>query len=243
MAKGDPDIDQYKLKEMVTIAQLGPERAKELIIPQQQNTTSLEQSRAQLIEFSAMLEGEPIIVSPRDAHLVHFRALQARVFPMLNQMAQIKPASAVPGQMMNSVTMAVQHGEAHLDMLLQSKAVKHKDIAPELEALKQAQKILATIAQQTEAEAAQAQAAQQQQVGQTLSNVSAALRTPQGQAAVANMTQAMGGGAAGMPMPQSGTGGPTGAPIPNPPATMQTALGLNPPATPSPMTAAPQGAA
>jgi len=243
LARGDPDIDQYKLKEMVTIAQLGPERAKELLIPQQQNTTSLEQGREQLIEFSAMLEGEPIVVSPRDAHLVHFRALQARVFPMLTQMAQIKPASAVPGQMMNSVVMAVQHGEAHLDMLLQSKAVKHKDIAPELQALKQAQQILQQIAQQTQAEAAQASAAQQQQIGQTMSNVANALRTPQGQNAVANMTQAMSGGASAMPMPQSGTGGPGGAPIPNPPATMQTALGLNPPAKPSPATAAPQGAA
>jgi len=243
MAKGDPDIDQYKLKEMVTIATLGPERAKELLIPQAENTTSLEQSRAQLIEFSAILEGEPIIVSPRDAHLVHFRALQARVFPMLNQMAQIKPASSVPPQMMNSVVMAVQHGEAHLDMLLQSKAVKHKDIAPELQALKQAQQILQQIAQQTEQEQAQAQAAQQAQVAQTLTNVSQALRSPGVADAAGRVMQAAGGGAAPMPMPQQGTGGPGGGPVPNPAPVPQQMLGLNPPAQPAPMTAAPQGAA
>jgi hypothetical protein len=241
LARGDPDIDQYKLKEMVTIAQLGPERAKELLIPQQENTTSLEQSRAQLIEFSAMLEGEPIVVSPRDAHLIHFRALQQRVFPMLNQMAQIKPASSVPGQMMNSVTMAVQHGEAHLDMLLSTKQVKQKDIAPEMQALKQAQKILAQIAQQTEAEAQQQQAAQQQALGQTLTNVSQALRSPGVADAANRVMEAATGGAPGMPPPQPGTGGPGGGPMPlSPMASM--AMGGNPPAQPSPLNAPPQGA-
>jgi hypothetical protein len=248
VARGDPDIDQYKLKEMVTIAQLGPERAKELLIPQQENTTSLEQARAQLIEFSAMLEGEPIVVSPRDAHLIHFRALQQRVFPMLNQMAQIKPASSVPPQMMNSVTMAVQHGEAHLDMLLQSKAVKQKDIAPEMEALKQAQKILTQIAQATEQEQAlaqqqQAAAAQAQQANMMTAATQAMREAGVDPANVASrVMQAAGGGAMPMPPPQPGTGGPTGAPIPNPPAQMTAALGGAPPQRPEPATAAAPGA-
>lgn len=244
LARGDPDIDQYKLKEMVTIAQLGPERTKELLIPQQQNTTSLEQSRAQLIEFSAMLEGEPIVVSPRDAHLIHFRALQARVFPMLNQMAQIKPATSVPPQMMNSVVSAVQHAEAHLDMLLQSKAVKQKDIEPEMKALKQAQQILAQIGEETQKEAAAQQQAAQAQAANQMTQITQAMR----QAGVdpaqvaSRVMQASGGGAMGMAPPQPGTGGPGGGPVPNPSPISTMALGGAPPAQPNPLTAAPQGA-
>jgi hypothetical protein len=244
LARGDPDIDQYKLKEMVTIAQLGPERTKELLIPQQQNTTSLEQSRAQLIEFAAMLEGEPIVVSPRDAHLIHFRALQARVFPMLNQMAQIQPAQAVPPQMMNSVVSAVQHAEAHLDMLLQSKAVKEKDIEPEIKALKQAQQMLAQIGEQAQKEqAAQAQAAQAQAANEmtqaTMQMRSAGIDPAQ---VASRVMQAGSGGAMGMPPPQPGTGGPGGGPVPNPSPISTMAAGGAPPATPNPLTAAPQGA-
>jgi len=248
VARGDPDIDQYKLKEMCTIAQLGPERAKELLIPEQQNTSSLEQSRQQLIEFSAMLEGEPIVVSPRDAHLVHFRALQARVFPMLNQMAAMQPASAVPSQMMNSVTMAVQHGEAHLDMLLQSKAVKQKDIAPEIEALKQAQKILAGIVQQTQAEQAQAQAqqqaAQEAQVSNIITQVTQNMRAagvhPAKDRPGAILEAAL-GGAYPMAPPQPGTS--AAGPLPNQPPLATMAAGGNPPQFPSPFGAPPPGAA
>jgi hypothetical protein len=86
-------------------------------------------------------------------------------------------------------------------MLLQSKVVKQKDIAPEIEALKQAQKILAGIAQQTEAEA------QQQAVGQTLTNVVQARRSPGVADAAARVAQAASGGVAPVNMPQTGTGG------------------------------------
>jgi hypothetical protein len=247
VARGDPDIDQYKLKEMYTIAQLGPERAKELLIPQQSNTTSLEQARQQLIEFSAMLEGEPIVVSPRDSHLVHFRALQQRVFPMLNQMLQIKPATAVPSQMMNSITMAVQHGEAHLDMLLQSGAVKQKDIEPEMSALKQAQKGLAQIGQavqqEEQAQQQQQQAAQQAATANLITEVDQAMRkggVRPGDNPGRVMQTIMAGLLPQMPT-QPGTSGAGVTPNPSPLSTM--ASGGNPPATPDQFTAAPQGAA
>ena len=237
VARGDPDIDQWKLKEMVTIAQLGPERCKELLIPQQENTQSLEASRAQIIEYSAMLEGEPVVVSPRDNHLVHFRTLQQRVFPMLTQMQQIQPATAVPKQMMNSATMAVQHGEAHLDMLMQSGAVKQKDIAPEIKALKQAQQILTQIAQATVQEQNQAQqaaqAAQQAATANLITQVDQAMRRGGVKPGddPAKIFQTVLGGIAPQTPPQPGTNG-NRPPIVGPMGAM--ASGGNPPAMPSP---------
>jgi hypothetical protein len=173
---------------------------------------------------------------------VHFRALQQRVFPMLNQMAAIQPASSVPPQMMNSATMAVQHGEAHLDMLLQSKAVKQKDIAPEIQALKQAQQILAKIAQQTEQEQAAAQQQQQAAAQAQASNIITQVTQNMRQAGhpPERVLQAALGGALPMGPPQPGTN--TGGPVPNPPPLATMATGGNPPAMPNPFGAAPPGA-
>jgi septal ring factor EnvC (AmiA/AmiB activator) len=170
--------------------------------------------------------------------------LQARVFPMLNQMATIKPAQAVPGQMMNSVVSAVQHAEAHLDTLLQSGAVKEKDIAPEIKALKAAQQILAQIGEQAQKEEAAQNAAAQAQAGNEMTAATQAMRSAgiDPSQVASRVMQAAGGGAMGMPPPQPGTGGPGGGPVPNPtPMSIMTGGGA-PPAQPSPLTAAPQGA-
>jgi hypothetical protein len=161
---------------------------------------------------------------------------------MLNQMAAIQPASSVPPQMMNSATMAVQHGEAHLDMLLQSKAVKQKDIAPEIQALKQAQQILAKIAQQTEAEQAaaqqQQQAAAQAQASNIITQVSQNMRA--GGHDPAHVLQSALGGALPQAPPQPGTS--AAGPLPNQPPLQVMAMGGSPPAMPNPFGAAPQGA-
>jgi hypothetical protein len=166
---------------------------------------------------------------------------------MLQQMSTIQPATAVPPQMMNSVTMAVQHGEAHLDMLLQSKAVKTKDIEPEIQALKAAQKMLSQIAQQSvqEQQAAQAQqqAAQQAQVSNIITQVTQNMRQAGVNPAIdspGRVLDAALGGAQPMPPPQPGTAAQ--GPLPNPPALATMASGGNPPAWPNPFGAAPQGA-
>jgi uncharacterized protein YoxC len=163
---------------------------------------------------------------------------------MLNQMVQIKPAQSVPGQMMNSVTTAVQHAEAHLDMLLQSKAVKQKDIEPEIKALKQAQAMLAQIGEAVQQEEqAQAQAAQAQAANEMTQATEQMRQAGIDPAQVASrVMQAGSGGAMGMPPPQPGTGGPGGGPVPNPSPMAVMAAGGTPPAQPNPLTAAPQGA-
>lgn len=107
---GNPNIDQQKLMERNLASQVGHDIAKELMIPQEDQTVMAEATRQQLIELGPLFQGEQIEVSPRDNHVIHMDVLMGKAGQL---MSQITPDSV------NEMTMMViqnvaQHYMGHL---------------------------------------------------------------------------------------------------------------------------------
>ncbi len=74
---GDPDFNQQRMKEIVAIERVGPVLAKEILVPQPDETVVAEAARAQMEETTTMRTlQQPVPVSPRDNDLVHAKWLR-----------------------------------------------------------------------------------------------------------------------------------------------------------------------
>lgn len=75
----NPRINQIKLLTRDVSALLGNDAADELVIPEEDNTIEAEATRMQLMEIDAMLAGDDIPVSPRDAHDIHMNVMEQKL--------------------------------------------------------------------------------------------------------------------------------------------------------------------
>ena len=117
--KGDPDVDQKELKMRDIESLVGPEVAKLLVIPGQDQTVIAIASRQQLIESSTMYDLQmPIPVVPSDNHLVHATILEALLkevaAPIISQ-NQDNP------QLQKSIELNINHMGDHLAQMVELK--------------------------------------------------------------------------------------------------------------------------
>lgn len=69
--KGNPLYNQRALEVEDVTARVNADFAKKVLLPENDPTVQAEQSRLQQIELSLILQGQPVPVSPRDAHDIH----------------------------------------------------------------------------------------------------------------------------------------------------------------------------
>lgn len=111
---GNPYIDQSKLVFRDVEAMAGAEIAKDLYIPQADQTVTTEGERQQMMESIAMSEsGLPIPVSPRDNHIVHGQTVQK----LLTQIAApLLEKTDTAGQTSKIAELNLNHLGEHLQL-------------------------------------------------------------------------------------------------------------------------------
>lgn len=133
-----PLYDQYAVEREKLAAQVGPDFADRVLLPQNDPTIVAEQTRWQLLESDLLLNGQEVPVSPRDNHEVHLQTL----IPVIQQLAAaMTTAPDGPGLMAVVAAHAMQHAQA-----LQASG---KPISPEIQQmiqmLQQAQQALQSL--------------------------------------------------------------------------------------------------
>lgn len=88
--KGNPLYNQRQLELEDLTARMSTDFAKRVLLPENDPTQQVEQQRQQQMEMVLLSSGQPVAVSPRDAHLVHLEV----VLPIAEQLA----ASLMQGQ-------------------------------------------------------------------------------------------------------------------------------------------------
>lgn len=107
---GNPNVDQMKLIEADISKDIGYHKAKEFIIPNADGTLQAEQTRLQLMETLSMLQGEPMMVSPRDAHTIHMDVIMAKTKEMAQNLT-----SKAPDEAKVLVKNILDHFLSHID--------------------------------------------------------------------------------------------------------------------------------
>lgn len=73
--KGNPLYNQRQLELEDITARVDSDFAQRVLLPENDPTVQAEQQRAQQIELALLMQGVPVPVSPRDAHLIHLETL------------------------------------------------------------------------------------------------------------------------------------------------------------------------
>lgn len=114
--RGDPDVDQEKLKLRVLNGEVGPQDAAELLIPKEDQTRIINAVQKQLTEIGAIINQVDVPVSPQDDHVVHLQTLIKWIDGVFAAIAQGQPHPSI-----NSLQLALKHGTQHLQLLSQDK--------------------------------------------------------------------------------------------------------------------------
>lgn len=75
--RGDPDVDQAKLKSRRIASVLDADAANDLLIDDKDDTKEIESARLQELELTTIMTGKKVPVSPRDNHQIHVEFLLA----------------------------------------------------------------------------------------------------------------------------------------------------------------------
>lgn len=150
-SRNDPLYDHRKVEEKKLTVLFGPDFANEVLLPENDPTVTAEQSRQQQLENTVLTQGQPVAVSPRDAHDVHIEVLKQALAPLAQQVGQ-QPNAEGLAVMQN----LVQHWAEHFNFL-QTSAIPKEQLAA-------MQKELTTVAQQIGEMQAQVEMQMQQQV-------------------------------------------------------------------------------
>jgi hypothetical protein len=198
MAKGNPNFDQSKLDEMAGNRMIGFQTTKEIFVPQPSQTSDIEASRMQQLEWTTMLGGTGVMVSQRDPHMQHFQAIVPAVADHLKIASQMPPVQ-VPKDLLQACKLGATHAEAHIQAMMQQGA-NQRQLKPQILQMKDLEKMLNELIQKVMQ--AEQMAAQMQMLAQQTGGIAGMPGGPQP------------GGAGGNPMmgPQSG---PMGLPLGN----------------------------
>ena len=109
---GNPLVDNKRLLWEKLSAQVSPEFANRILLPDDDQTVTAEAVRMQQLENVALGSGLPIPVSPRDNHKVHL----ATLLPLFA--SALQTASANP-QQLGAVQFILQHAKEHLAIAAQ----------------------------------------------------------------------------------------------------------------------------
>lgn len=118
---GDPAINQNELKNLDISTKLGPDLAKSLILPVQDNTDVQESVRMQLMELTSLLDGEPIPISPRDNDIVHMDVIKQKTPELIDKIMDLKDEKAL-----SLAKNVMGHFDQHLSSAITKKMDKMK---------------------------------------------------------------------------------------------------------------------
>lgn len=117
--RGDPDVDQIKLKERRISSVLDADAADELLITDEDQTKVIEAKRQQELELTSILSGLVIPVSPRDKHEVHLAVVLEWLGTTIQRQAQGLNPEVIP-----LLKAVAAHGGEHLNFLDRDKTKK-----------------------------------------------------------------------------------------------------------------------
>lgn len=117
--RGDPDIDQEKLKFKRIASVLDADAADELILTDEDQTKKIESARQQEIELTTIMSGKPVPVSPRDNHQVHIEVVLQDVGKKVTAQASNFNPDEIP-----TLKIEVAHAAEHLGYLRSDKSKK-----------------------------------------------------------------------------------------------------------------------
>jgi len=109
--KGDPMINQQALAKRDIGTKLGNTIADELVIPAEDNTVQVEATRMQLLEFTSLVQGEEVPISPRDVDDIHMQVIQQKAAELLQTM---NPQSMTP-ETVKIAEGILKHYDDHLN--------------------------------------------------------------------------------------------------------------------------------
>lgn len=111
---GNPLVDNKRLLWEKLSAQVSPEFANRVLLPDEDPTVLAEATRMQMLENVALGTGVPVPTSPRDNHAVHLKTM----LPLFA--SALQAAGADPGQL-GSLQFILQHAVEHLNAAKQQK--------------------------------------------------------------------------------------------------------------------------
>lgn len=117
--RGDPDIDQEKLKNMRISSVLDADIADQLIITDKDQTKQIEAARQQELELTTILTGKKVPVSPRDNHQIHIEYLLQDIGTKVQAQAVNFNPDEIP-----TLKLEVEHIVEHLGYLKNDKSKK-----------------------------------------------------------------------------------------------------------------------
>lgn len=117
--RGDPEIDQEKLKRKRIASVLDADAANELMISDKDQTKTIEAQRMQELENTTLQTGVPVPVSARDNHEAHLDVVLEWIGMNVQSQAQQFNEQAIP-----ILKLATAHAASHLGFLQQDKVKK-----------------------------------------------------------------------------------------------------------------------
>lgn len=161
---GNPFIDQKKTLMAAVIAMSDPDFAMEIILPDGIDPTlEVEQVRQQIIENAAIMSGESVPVSPRDADEVHVKFIIQEMQAAFPKIMQKLDTLHQQPEILDHIHAGMIHGEAHVQQMKAKKA-DPKIIDQAEQFFQQVDKVLIGFAKKLqEDQAAQHQAIQEHQ--------------------------------------------------------------------------------
>lgn len=116
--RGDADVNQKQLKRMRLESLLTPKEVDDILLPDDDQTLTIEQARQQIMEIDDIKVGTPIPVSPRDNHQVH---IQTAAKWLGNEFVKHKQGQGETVQAMQAV---LEHMGQHLNELVKDPSKK-----------------------------------------------------------------------------------------------------------------------
>ena len=118
--RGDPEVDQHRLKEMRIGSVLDAEAADDLLITDEDQTKQIESARMQELENTTLQTGVKVPVSARDNHEIHLKVIFELAGTMIQQQAQAFNEQVIP-----VLQNLLAHAKQHEDFLARDKTKKN----------------------------------------------------------------------------------------------------------------------
>jgi hypothetical protein len=126
--KGNPLYNQRQLEYRAVAARFGEEFADDVLLAEEDPTVTAEQTRGQMLENLALLQGLPVPVSPRDNARLHLDMIAQALSPLAQGLAS-EPEKVIP-----LIGAFVQHAQDHINAAV-SAGAKQSEFADDIKGL------------------------------------------------------------------------------------------------------------
>lgn len=143
--KGDPLIDQVKIRKRSLTSAVDAEFAEDVVLPENDPTQDAEQRRSQMMENELLLKGRQVPISPRDLDLAHIEEAIPEIENLAGQVATNLDALEI-------IKGFAEHIRQHLDSAKQ-KGIDKAQLQPYEQQLAKIDAGIQTFADQAAAQA------------------------------------------------------------------------------------------